>query len=387
MVMTVRAIVCGGGIGGLTAVLALRRAGIEATAYERRAGSSAAGSAITLWSNAMHVLADLGVHERILAAGSPLARFENRTRTGRRLANWPIAEMGERAGYPSVSITRADLYRVLRDATDPWVVDGAEVTTVARAGSGVSAAFADGRVAHADLLIGADGLHSRVREHVMPAAPPRFAGYAVYRAVIPATFDDAPYGTFVQLWGRGSRFGYYRVGVDRTYWFAVVNCDEADGHDAGEPVVLLRDRFAGWTAPVGALLAATANGDISRVRIYDRDPAPVWGTGRVTLLGDAAHPMTFNVGQGACQAIEDAAALTAQLVGVGTGGDLADALRRYERERMRPTAQLVRRARRIGQLAGWQAAPLCAVRDMALRPLLSGPARRQHEMLLTSSLH
>ncbi|HEX5740780.1 MAG TPA: FAD-dependent monooxygenase, partial [Pilimelia sp.] len=195
------------------------------------------------------------------------------------------------------------------------------------------------------------------------------------------TVPQAPPGLFVQLWGRGARFGYYQVGGGRTYWFAVLNC--ADGRD--DPAArgrLLRERFAGWAAPVGALLALTGaqRRDISRARVFDRDPERVWGVGPVTLLGDAIHPMTFNIGQGACQAVEDAVALAAE---VGAGGPLPAALRRYEEARMRPTAQMVRRARRIGQWGRWESRLGCAVRDLALRPLLAGPAQRQHRRVLT----
>ena len=377
-----KAIVCGGGIGGLATTVALRQAGIDATAYEREAETAPAlGSGLTLWSNATRILAGLGLADRVRAAGVPLETFQNRTWRGRPMASWPIGCVSRRTGHPSLNITRADLYDILRAATAGHVLGRAEVSGVVSTGDRVAARFTDGRLARADLLIGADGLRSRVREHVLPVTAPRFAGYAIYRAVVPSAGDAAPPGVFTQLWGRGRRFGYYRVGGDRTYWFAVLNCAEADSDDPRQRAEMLRERFAGWTGATGALLAATAPAAISRIRAYDRDPVRVWGAGPVTLLGDAAHPMTFNVGQGACQAIEDAATLTAEL---GAGGPVPAALRRYERRRMRPTARLTMRARLIGQAARCDKPVLTGVRDLALGPLLSGPARRHHENLLTA---
>lgn len=382
--MTTEAMVCGAGIGGLAATVALRRAGLTATAYERHAGpppGPLGGTGLTLWSNATRALDHLGLLDRVAAVGVPLETFDNRTSTGRLLARWPVGDMGRQAGYPSLNVTRADLHRVLRAAAAGHVVDGAELVDV-RADRRVTARFADGATRDADLLVGADGLRSRVRAQVLLGSPARFAGYAVYRAVVDGAVPEAPPGLFVQLWGRGARFGYYQVGGGRTYWFAVLNCAADERDDPAVRGGLLRQRFTGWAEPVGTLLALTRDQarEISRARVFDRQPERVWGIGPVTLLGDAIHPMTFNIGQGACQAIEDAVALAA---GVRSGGHLPAALRRYEEARMRPTAQMVRRARRIGRWARWESPLLCAARDLALRPLLAGPAQRQHRRVLT----
>jgi 2-polyprenyl-6-methoxyphenol hydroxylase-like FAD-dependent oxidoreductase len=181
----------------------------------------------------------------------------------------------------------------------------------------------------------------------------------------------------VQVWGRGARVGWYRRTGDRVYWFAVANTAEARDRSDGAPsnAADVRSRFASWPDPVGHLVAATPEHAISRVNTYDRAPVTTWGRGAVTLLGDAAHPMTFNVGQGACQAIEDGAALAIALA--REPGDTAGALRGYEVERMARTAPMMRRARVIGALGRWQNPVACAARNRLLGPVLAGPAARQ----------
>jgi len=169
------------------------------------------------------------------------------------------------------------------------------------------------------------------------------------------------------------------VGGGRTYWWATANepageIDPPVGRKAD-----LEQRFAGWWEPVQALLAATPESEILRNDILDREPVDRWGVGRVTLLGDAAHPMTPNLGQGACQAIEDAVALAAALAG---SSDIVAALRAYERARQPRTARITRLARRMGQVFQWEHPIACRLRDTALRLTPSTLTRRQAEGML-----
>ena len=334
--MTQRAIVVGGGIGGLAAALTLRATGTKPSVFERDpAGSDrlTAGTGITLWSNATRVLAELGLHDELLAAGSALETFENRTSRGRKIADWPIGDMGRRIGVPSISIRRSELHRVLRHAVGDDLTFDAEYAGVSEQAGGITARFVQGGVVRGDVegdfLVGADGLRSRVRDSVLPASDPRFAGYVVYRAIVTQP-SPVPAHVFVQMWGRGTRFGYYQVGRGETYWFAVVNAAKDDAPDPTDHKSELLARFGGWAGPVAELITRSDDAAVSRARIFDRDPVRTWGSGRVTLLGDAVHPMTFNVGQGACQAIEDAAALARE---VRVGGDAQSALRCYEAQR------------------------------------------------------
>jgi 2-polyprenyl-6-methoxyphenol hydroxylase-like FAD-dependent oxidoreductase len=376
-----RALVVGAGIGGLTTAIALRRSGWEVTVFERAPGPGAlrTGAGIHLWHNAMRVLSDLGIGEQVCAVGWRQRVAEFCTWRGDVLASWPIEAHEHRFGVPTLGVSRADLQPVLAGVVTALGAElrlGMPCRGVRDQGGHVLACFADGTRERGDVLVGADGLHSTVRAGLLAEPPPRYAGYTIWQAIIDFPHDRVPAGTFRVLYGRGARFAYYHVGGGRLYWFGLANAP-ARGRD---PEHGPRDRlvalFAGWARPVEAIVGATPPGAIQRQDIRDRKPVRRWGRGRVTLLGDAAHPMTFNVGQGACQAIEDVAVLARQLQ---EADDAVAALRAYERLRRPRTTAVTRRAWRLGAVAAWESLVACALRDRALRLVLSTVGLRGHE--------
>jgi 2-polyprenyl-6-methoxyphenol hydroxylase-like FAD-dependent oxidoreductase len=372
------ALIIGAGIGGLTAGIALRRVGWEVTAFERAPDLDAvqAGGGIHLWHNAMRVLTGLGIGDQVLAAGWRQQVAEFCTWRGQVLASWPIASHELRFGVPTVGISRADLQPVLVGALDMPPRLGLPCVDIRDEGDHVVACFADGTRACGDILVGADGLHSAVRARLRTERPPRYAGYTVWQAIIDFPPERVPSGTFRVLYGRGSRFAYYHVGGRRLYWFGLTNAPARERDPDCGPRDRLLALFADWADPVEAIVEATDSQSIQRQDIRDRKPVRPWGRGPVTLLGDAAHPMTFNVGQGACQAIEDAAVLARCL---NEADDAVAALRSYERLRQRRTAAITRRAWRLGAAAAWENPVACVVRDRAIRLILSTAGLRGHE--------
>ena len=189
----------------------------------------------------------------------------------------------------------------------------------------------------------------------------RYAGYTAWRGIAPFRTAGLLAG---ETLGRGQRFGLVPIAGDRVYWYATDNVPEGEREDPEQAKTRLTNMFARWHAPIPALIAATEAPAILRNDIYDRDPVDRWGEGRVTLLGDAAHPMTPNLGQGGCQAIEDALMLARCLA---EGGAVDASLRRYESLRIPRTRFIVNASRRIGRAFQMESPVLCRLRDLAIR--------------------
>lgn len=343
------AIVVGGGIGGTAAALALAGRGWSVQVLERAPEVADVGSGISLWSNALRALDALGVGDAVRAQGMAEVSAGIRDDRGRWLSRTDVATLRERFGAPVV-IHRARLLDILRTALPEGVV---------RTGVSVEAVTADGAVVHAagtssaDLVVGADGIRSVVRRAVCGEVAPRYAGYTVWRAVVDI---DEQLTEFGETWGRGIRFGFAPLADGRVYCFAVYNARENTTGDFAE----VRHLFENWHHPIPALLAAADPKTVLHNDIYELPALATFTAGRIALLGDAAHAMTPNLGQGGCQALEDAVVL-GRLAGEPGG------LARYDRERRPRTQMIATRSARIGAVAQLSARPLVALRDTALR--------------------
>jgi len=380
------AAIVGGGIGGLSAALALRRAGIRATIYERQPQLREIGSGLTLWTNAVKLVGRFGLLDALLAVGAPLGRFEFWSWRGERLGELSLGALADRLGAPCVGVHRADLMALLARALGDCRVElDARCLGYVQDDMGVTAKFADGRTARSDLLIGADGLQSAVRAALLGQRPPRYAGYTCWRGVATFEHEAVSPGITSETLGYGTRFGMLPIGQGRVFWYATASTRPGgDDARAGRKHTVL-DLFRRYRPPVVPLIAATDEAAILRHDIYDRPPVRRWGAGRVTLLGDAAHPPTPNLGQGACQAIEDAWMLARCLreVRLGGGGDRVDAaLRPSEAHRTGRTAQVIRRSRRIGWVLQWRNPVAYALREATLRATTATVAAQQLRALL-----
>ena len=357
--MTRKAILIGGGIGGLAAAIALKRAGFEVEVFEQAAELAEVGSGLSLWRNALAALDRLGVLDRLRALGVAGQDGGVYRPDGRLLSRMKASEPG---GGPSggmiLLLHRAELHRVLLEAAGREVVRvGARCVGLDQDDRGATARFADGREARGDVLIGADGLRSIIRKALVDPSPPRYAGYAVYRGI--AAFDPARLIPG-EAWGRGLRIGQWAMTGGRSYWYASHAVPEGQGDPPSGRKAALLELFRGWHAPIGELIGATEESAILRTDIFDRPALPHWSVGRATLLGDAAHPMTPDLGQGACQAIEDAVILADAL---RESEDIPAALRAYESRRIPRTSRVVTTARSIGQMARWSNPLACRFRD------------------------
>ena len=369
-------VVVGGGVGGLATAIGLRRRGIDVDVLERRRGLDRLeiGGGMLLWPNAMAALDRLGIGAPVAAAGSRIERFDIRTPAGSLLASPPLAPAERAHGAPAIALTRRALLGVLASALPPERLHfGAEVTGLRESGAGVTVELGSGGTRDAEAIIGADGKDSAVRNLHGLAGPgyPSYAGYVLWRGI--AATAAVPPRVFTILLGCGIEAYFFGLDEGRAYW-AVARFGPALGAALASGEALRNEvlGLVGDWSQLPDLVRQTAGGDMTRSDILGGQPLAEWGRGRVTLLGDAAHPMTTTLGQGACQAIEDAVVLADA---VATAEDVVAGLRGYERRRMARTARVMSVARRFEQPSRSGRTLACRLRDTGIGRFLRSPSR------------
>jgi salicylate hydroxylase len=311
-----RVLIAGAGIGGLTAALALRQVGFDVHVYEQARVLREVGAGVAISPNAVKVLHGLGLAAALRTVGVVSDSMDSRSwQSGALLGRVPLAEAAvERWGAPFYHLHRADLHDALRTALgDEHITLGARCVAVEQHETVVTARFADGREATGDLLIGADGIHSVVREHVAGPDRPIWSRQISWRGLAPAEVGH-DVGLEVRhhsFWGPRTIFVCFYVSAGRLVnWVGNTQSDDDwleeswSAHGDRDEVLSL---FAGWHPQVQALIAGTEQ--VFKWALFDRPPLATWTRGRVTLLGDAAHPMLPYMAQGASQSIEDAVVL------------------------------------------------------------------------------
>ena len=323
------------------------------------------GAGVLLWPSAMRVLQRLDLGAAIEDAGAVAADAVLRSSQGSPLGAGLADKVVARRDAPTVVVHRGLLQTILLAALDQHVLRlGAKCVGVAQDAQGATVSLADGSTEHGDLVVGADGLHSQVRTVLLGDGPPRYSGYTAWRGIVPLDRLLADRLRPGESWGRGCLFGVAMLGGSQAYWWASARIDERVGGSAAEEKAAVERRFRIWHEPIPELIDATLEQAIVRSCQYDRPPLRRWSAGRVGLLGDAAHPMLASFGQGACQAIEDAAALGDA---VGAGADVTAALRVYGARRAPHAAAVVRRSQRVARLAHLRHPMAVAARDALLR--------------------
>ena len=358
--------IIGGGIGGVAAAAALHRAGIDAVVYEKAPQLREVGAGMMLWPNATRVLRELGVLESVLANCSPSTHFLVRASCGKVLMDIVLG----RFEVPAICARRADLLAALLTTLPPErVFLGHEFHYLEQLKDKVRVHFANGVVKVHDALIGADGIRSRVRAQLFGASAPVYRGYVVWRGVARYEGMAIQTGANSETWGNGKRFGILSIGQSKYTWYATANVSPDHLDAAGGRKHELHLAFAGWHEPIADLIAATDETGIMKHGAYDLAPLRRWSQKMVTLLGDAAHPCTPNLGQGGCMALEDAPVL-AKCIALEVPIEVA--LRRYESLRRERTRHIQQRSLLMGRIGQWEN-PLVVAGRKAVTRLL--PAR------------
>jgi 2-polyprenyl-6-methoxyphenol hydroxylase-like FAD-dependent oxidoreductase len=371
--------IIGGGIAGLTTAIALNRIGLEVTVFEAASSLRPLGAGLALAANAMQAFDRLGMVEAVVRKGRLLDAFSILDETGRLVSHTDSRAVSERYGIDNFAIHRAELHQVLLDqltkARVPIQV-GKKATHTEQRENEVEVYFEDGTGHLTDYLLVADGIHSPLRRELLPESAPRYAGYTCWRGVVHR--PDLRLSEASETWGRRGRVGIVPLTDDRVYWFACINASPQNQKMAQLTSRNLADHFRHYHAPIPDLLAETPNENLIWNDIIDLKPLKRFAFDRTLLLGDAAHATTPNMGQGACQAIEDAVVLADALA---RNDSVAAAFQNFERRRLLRTRTITNNSWRIGQVAQWSSPFLTILRNGLFRSLPARVNERQLEML------
>lgn len=339
--------IIGAGMGGLTTGIALKKFGHQVRIFEQTEKILPVGAAISLWSNGVKCLNYLGLTDKIAKLGGQmddLAYVDGLT--GDVMTQFSLLPLIEEVGQRPYPVARADLQNMLMDEFGrDQIYLGKKMVSLEDKADSVEVHFADGSSTQADLLIGADGTHSLTRTYVLgQQVQRRYAGYVNWNGLVEISEDLAPAQQWTTYVGEGKRASLMPVADGKFYFFLDVPLPAGLDNNRDEYKKLLKQYFVDWCQPVQQLIERLDPQKTNRVEIHDIEPFTQFYKGRVVILGDAAHSTTPDIGQGGCQAMEDAIYLARSLQ-INTLG-LEDALRRYQNKRNERANELVLRARK-----------------------------------------
>ena len=333
-----RIAIIGAGLGGTAAAALMQRAGYSVRLYEQAPAFSRLGAGIHLGPNVMKIMRRMDCEDALNVMGShPDYWYSRDWKTGEAIAQIPLGEFAlKEYGASYLTVHRGDFHALMTEAVAPGTIEFNKcLRGIEELDNEVRLTFADGSVETADIVIGADGVNSKIRDHLLGAEPPRYTGYVAHRAVFPASLlGTDPFDLCVKWWSEDRHMMVYYVTSRRDEIYYVTGVPQAEW-PAGQSVAPssrdeMREVFAGYHPSVQKLIDATP--EVTKWPLLERDPLPLWSRGRLVLLGDACHPMKPHMAQGAAMAIEDAAMLTRCLDEVGTT-DYTGAFALYEANR------------------------------------------------------
>jgi len=369
--------IIGGGIAGLTAAIALRKVGIEASIFEAAPAMQPLGAGLALAGNAMQAYQHLGIADAVKNAGYVLPTFAILDRKGKVISGFNTAEINRKFNTCSVAIHRAALHEVLLSAIDEGqLVLNKRATGFERKDNGLTVQFQDRSTHDTDYLIVADGIHSQIRQQLLPNVQTQYAGYTCWRAVTD-NFGLSIEGS-TESWGPGKRFGIVPVGKNKIYWFACANATAQDERMKNFTTRDLSRHFQDFHDPIPDILQHTPDEALLWNDIIDIKPLDNYAFGNIVLIGDAAHATTPNMGQGACMAIEDGVILADE---IKKSSNARESFQSFERKRIKKTHFIVNNSWGLGKVGQLENKFLGTLRNAAFRLTPAAVNKRQMEKL------
>jgi 2-polyprenyl-6-methoxyphenol hydroxylase-like FAD-dependent oxidoreductase len=371
-----KVVIVGGGVGGLTTALALKRAGVEVEVHEKYPEPAGRATGFTLWSYAIKHLRDLGLEDPT-RIGSPVEFTEIHNQKGDLIEEMPVGEVSRKLGAPSCDVNRPELQRVATELLGDGVVRmGSECVDVEQDGGTVAAVLADGSRAEGSLVIGADGAHSVTRGKVAPGMKLHYSGFSGWGGVLDGFEHELlKPNRHVEIWARGSKAGVADVGKGAVRWYVT---HRAPAGDRAVDKDRILEHVDGWYELIRAAVEAADPSSIVTTEAWDMNPIERWFDLRLVLLGDSAHLTTPFAAMGACMTIEDAVNLASHLT---SDSPLEDALTAYQADRKKRDEDVVKRGRRMGKLSQLQSPLASWLRDEAFEHMPPDKMRQVAEEL------
>ena len=365
--MNMKALIIGGGIGGLSLANALQQRNIAYQLFEAAPAFGEVGAGILLGANAMQIYQDLGLAESIYQKGQVLHAAHITDETGRMISSMPLQQMEKTYGVKTVIIHRAALIEVLKASLDTAHLElGKRAEKVFDLDKKPIIQFSDGSLSSGDCIIGADGIHSQLRQQIFPSRQKRYLGQTCWRGLVDFQLPETYRKVLTERWGKTGRFAFVAVNDHQVYWYAVMTAPKGQ-KDVQESIIQdLKNSFAHFEGPIAEILDNTEVKNILRNDIYDLKPQKGWSHQKVSFLGDAIHATSPNLGQGGAQAIEDAHALAYCL---DQYQEIAQAFKQYEKYRFPKATFVVKQSKLFGELAHKKQAWVQVVRNFLLRSI------------------
>lgn len=367
--------IIGAGIGGLTAAIALKQQGFEIEIFENSSAFKKAGSGINLAINAMQVYKKLGVYEDILQNANYTNSMKARTKNLGILTAANFKKFEEIFKAKTVAIHRATLHQILvKHIGSSKIHLNKKLKHLEQSNGKVYLVFEDGTSHTAEIVIGADGIHSTVRKSIFDNTELRDAEQICWRGISNAKIGKKYKEELNEIWGQGNRFGFVPIADDKVYWFALIDKKEVINKEVDLTTV-----FSDYHQIVKDIIKSTPKNEIICNEIWDLKPMDQWYKENVCLLGDSGHATTPNMGQGAGQAIESAMALS---ICLKEESNVAEAFKKYQSIRFKKVNYIIKTSWMIGKLAQSNNAIVCMMRNFILKMTPKSITEKQSEKVL-----
>jgi len=371
--MTETVTIIGGGIGGLTTALTLKQKGLFINIFEASAEIKAVGAGIIIANNAMQVFKELGIQDKIEKAGNKISYMNITDPQLKNIFAVDLTEYEKKYSAHNIAIHRGDLQKILAKEIGYDHINLSKRLSKIEKGKLFKLTFEDNSTIESNLVIGADGIKSVVRNQLFEKSTLRNAKQKCWRGICEIDLPEKYHNELNEAWGKGKRFGFVKISNKKVYWYALINSKNAVSDD-----VNLHELFGAFHSDILNMISVTNKEQIIVSNIIDLKPIDKWQSGNVCLLGDAAHATTPNLGQGACQAIEDAYVL-GKLLDNGTA--LENTFKEYEKLRLKKAHTIVNTSWTVGKIAHIENSLGIWARNTIMQNLLKSSNKKQMNMI------